>query len=316
MRRNRISEMLKGKAFYISLMAGAICVVAVAALCLDTTGVKNKGKNDQKLAQIEQSDNSSNKQPAADSSERTEGKKSGLTGERSEGSKSEPAGDKLAGNKPGQTGDTSAGKKSEPAGKKSANKKTELTVDKLTGKKTDRTGKKSTGKKSEQTDEKANAKKISSTEKIPVMKAGKDVQGMKFDEEKGLKWPVKGEVIMKFSGETPVYFKTLAQYKSNPAILIAAKEGVNVCAPCDGIVSDVGKDEEIGEYLELSIGDNYKIRLGQLENIQVKKGDNIEEGQLVASVSEPTKYYTLEETNVYMKMTNDGEAVDPLLYLR
>lgn len=148
------------------------------------------------------------------------------------------------------------------------------------------------------------------------MKAGKDVQGMKFDEEKGLKWPVKGEVIMKFSGETPVYFKTLAQYKSNPAILIAAKEGVNVCAPCDGIVSDVGKDEEIGEYLELSIGDNYKIRLGQLENIQVKKGDNIEEGQLIASVSEPTKYYTLEETNVYMKMINDGEAVDPLLYLR
>ncbi|MCI5849441.1 MAG: M23 family metallopeptidase [Lachnospiraceae bacterium] len=309
MRRNRISEMLKGKAFYISLMAGAICVVAVAALCLDTTGVKNKGKNDQKLAQIEQSDNSSNKQLAADSSERTEGKKSGLTGERSEGSKSELEGDKLAGNKPGQTGDTSVGKKS-------ANKKTELTVDKLTGKKTDRTGKKSTEKKSEQTDEKANAKKISSTEKIPVMKAGKDVQGMKFDEEKGLKWPVKGEVIMKFSGETPVYFKTLAQYKSNPAILIAAKEGVNVCAPCDGIVSDVGKDEEIGEYLELSIGDNYKIRLGQLENIQVKKGDNIEEGQLIASVSEPTKYYTLEETNVYMKMTNDGEAVDPLLYLR
>lgn len=309
MRRNRISEMLKGKAFYISLMAGAICVVAVAALCLDTTGVKNKGKNDQKLAQIEQSDNSSNKQLAADSSERTEGKKSGLTGERSEGSKSELDGDKLAGNKPGQTGDTSVGKKS-------ANKKTELTVDKLTGKKTDRTGKKSTEKKSEQTDEKANAKKISSTEKIPVMKAGKDVQGMKFDEEKGLKWPVKGEVIMKFSGETPVYFKTLAQYKSNPAILIAAKEGVNVCAPCDGIVSDVGKDEEIGEYLELSIGDNYKIRLGQLENIQVKKGDNIEEGQLIASVSEPTKYYTLEETNVYMKMTNDGEAVDPLLYLR
>lgn len=309
MRRNRISEMLKGKAFYISLMAGAICVVAVAALCLDTTGVKNKGKNDQKLAQIEQSDNSSNKQLAADSSERTEGKKSGLTGERSEGSKSELEGDKLAGNKPGQTGDTSVGKKS-------ANKKTELTVDKLTGKKTDRTGKKSTEKKSEQTDEKANAKKISSTEKIPVMKAGKDVQGMKFDEEKGLKWPVKGEVIMRFSGETPVYFKTLAQYKSNPAILIAAKEGVNVCAPCDGIVSDVGKDEEIGEYLELSIGDNYKISLGQLENIQVKKGDNIEEGQLIASVSEPTKYYTLEETNVYMKMTNDGEAVDPLLYLR
>lgn len=299
MRRNRISEMLKGKAFYISLMAGAICVVAVAALCLDTTGVKNKGKNDQKLAQIEQSDNSSNKQLAADSSERTEGKKSGLTGERSKGSKSESEGDKLAGNNPGQTGDTSVGKKSEPAGKK-----------------TDSTGKKSTGKKSEQTDEKANAEKISSTEKIPVMKAGKDVQGMKFDEEKGLKWPVKGEVIMKFSGETPVYFKTLAQYKSNPAILIAAKEGVNVCAPCDGIVSDVGKDEEIGEYLELSIGDNYKIRLGQLENIQVKKGDNIEEGQLIASVSEPTKYYTLEETNVYMKMTNDGEAVDPLLYLR
>jgi len=59
-----------------------------------------------------------------------------------------------------------------------------------------------------------------------------------FNEEKGLSWPVKGDVLMKFSQSNNIYFKTLAQYKSNPAIEISADEGTKVIASAAGTVTD------------------------------------------------------------------------------
>ena len=51
MKKKNMNECFKGKGFYISLMAGAICVVAIAAVTLDSFGLnKNmsgeKEKND------------------------------------------------------------------------------------------------------------------------------------------------------------------------------------------------------------------------------------------------------------------------------
>ena len=45
-----------------------------------------------------------------------------------------------------------------------------------------------------------------------------------------LSWPVEGEVILPFSMDRSVYFKTLAQYQYNPAMLIGAEEGTEVFA--------------------------------------------------------------------------------------
>ena len=42
---------MKTKGFYISLMAGAICIVAVAAICLNTFG-KNDIKENKRVIQM------------------------------------------------------------------------------------------------------------------------------------------------------------------------------------------------------------------------------------------------------------------------
>lgn len=137
-----------------------------------------------------------------------------------------------------------------------------------------------------------------------------------FNEEKGLLWPVKGDVIMKYSKSNNVYFKTLAQYKCNPAIEISAKEGSKVSASAAGTVTDISKSEETGTTVTTSIGNNYTVVYGQLKDVKVKKGQSIKEGDMIGKVASPTKYFTEEGSNLYFQVTQNNETVDPMLLLR
>ena len=136
-----------------------------------------------------------------------------------------------------------------------------------------------------------------------------------FNEEKGLTWPVKGDVLMKFSQSNNIYFKTLAQYKSNPAIEISADEGTKVIASAAGTVTEISKDDITETMITTDIGSNYKVTYGQLTNLKVKKGDEVKEGQLLGMVAAPTKYFSEEGSNLFFQVKENGKAVDPLLLL-
>ncbi len=45
-------------------------------------------------------------------------------------------------------------------------------------------------------------------------------------------------------------------------------------------------------------------------------GDSLKEGDLVGTVAEPTRYYSLEGPHLYLKMQKEKEPVNPMLYLR
>ena len=54
----------------------------------------------------------------------------------------------------------------------------------------------------------------------------------------------------------------------------------------------------------------------QLKNLNVKTGQKIDEGEIVGHIAKPTKYYTLEGSNLYFEVTENGKSVDPLLLLK
>lgn len=137
-----------------------------------------------------------------------------------------------------------------------------------------------------------------------------------FDEEVGLLWPVKGDILMEYSADQVVYFKTLAQYRTNPAVLIGAKEGDPVKASADGTVLDITTSEETGRTLTMMIGDDFTVTYGQLKEIAVEKGDEVAEGQVIGKVAAPTKYYSLEGTNLYYQVKEKDSPVNPLILLR
>lgn len=161
------------------------------------------------------------------------------------------------------------------------------------------------------------AKKAGSTQtKQPKQTAAQDKNEISFQEEKGLSWPVKGDVLMKFSDKNTIYFKTLAQYRSNPAIEISASAGTKVKASAAGKVTDISQDEETGTTVTMDIGGNYKVVYGQLKDLCVKEGQSVAAGDVIGKVATPTKYFTEEGDNLYFQVTQNDKAVDPLLLLQ
>jgi len=136
-----------------------------------------------------------------------------------------------------------------------------------------------------------------------------------FDDGTSMNWPVAGTVLLDYSMDATVYFPTLNQYKYNPALIISAEEGGQVVASAKGIVDSIEIDEETGTTLKLNLGNNYELTYGQLKEVTVSQGDTVEAGTLLGYVSEPTKYYSEEGSNLFFEMTKDGEPVDPFLYL-
>ena len=138
---------------------------------------------------------------------------------------------------------------------------------------------------------------------------------VQFSEDSSLDWPVAGNVLLDYSMNGSVFFPTLKVYKYNPALIIGADIGSPVAAAAKGIVDSVKVDEETGTTVAMNIGNGYELTYGQLKEVSVKEGDVVEDGGLIGYVSEPTKYYCEEGSNLYFKLTKDGAPVDPFLFL-
>ncbi len=137
-----------------------------------------------------------------------------------------------------------------------------------------------------------------------------------FGEEDNLVWPIVGDVLINYSMDKTIYFPTLDQYKYNPAIVIAATQGENISAAADGRVTSVSYDPGTGNTVVMELGNGYELTYGQLENITVSEGSYVHVGDGIGTVAAPTKYYSTEGTNVYFKLTKDGEPVNPLSKLQ
>lgn len=177
------------------------------------------------------------------------------------------------------------------------------------------------------------AEDVAAGEKLPEDAAEKEETGRKaqetdapaistamqptlsFGDTDTLVWPVVGNVLINYSMDKTVYFPTLDQYKYNPAIVIAANEGDMITAAAAGKVTSVFEDPQIGQAVTMDLGNGYEITYGQLKEILVSEGSYVSMGDMIASVAAPTKYYSIEGTNVYFKLTKDGNPVNPMTRL-
>lgn len=137
-----------------------------------------------------------------------------------------------------------------------------------------------------------------------------------FGADDTLNWPVEGSIILDYSMDATTYFPTLDQYKYNPAVIIQSEVGTDVCAAADGIVESITETEETGLTVTMDIGSGYKLVYGQLQNVNYSTGSYIEKGAVVGTVASPTKYYSVEGSNLYFEMLENGAPTDPVGYLK
>ncbi|KMZ54512.1 M23 family metallopeptidase [Dorea sp. D27] len=136
-----------------------------------------------------------------------------------------------------------------------------------------------------------------------------------FTEDSQLLWPVNGNILMNYSMDKTVYFSTLDQYKYNPALVISGAEGDQVISAAPGIIKSIDVSAETGTTVNVDIGNGYELFYGQLKEVPVKVGDYVEAKSVLGYISQPTKYYSVEGSNVYFEMRKDGQPVNPMEYL-
>lgn len=137
---------------------------------------------------------------------------------------------------------------------------------------------------------------------------------LNFTDASRMAWPVMGNVLLDYSMDTTIYFPTLEQYQVNPGVVIQAEVSQPVVAPANAKVVAVSADEELGNFLVLDLGNDYVATCGQLKEIQVVENEYLEAGQVMGYVAEPTKYYSVEGSNIYFQLEHQGTKVDPLDY--
>lgn len=138
---------------------------------------------------------------------------------------------------------------------------------------------------------------------------------LSFSDQSKILWPVNGDVILNYSMDKSIYFSTLNQYKYHPAIVISAPVGSEVHCAARGKVSKIYVNEETGTTVLMQLGKGYDAVYGQLKEVAVEEGDVVERGSLIGYVSEPTKYYTLEGSNLYFQLLKKSQPINPMDYM-
>jgi len=169
----------------------------------------------------------------------------------------------------------------------------------------------------EQTEEDASAEETETKEdeQEESQETAGESANVSFSAEDKLFWPVSGDVIMNYSMDQTTYFATLDQYKYNPALIISGAVNDQVMAAADGIVKSIDVLTETGTTVTIDMGNGYEAVYGQLKEVAVKSGDYVEAQTILGYVSEPTKYYSVEGTNLYFEIRKEGQSVNPLEYL-
>tara|TARA_R110001583_G_scaffold173287_1_gene327234 strand:+ start:77949 stop:78773 length:825 start_codon:yes stop_codon:yes gene_type:complete len=92
----------------------------------------------------------------------------------------------------------------------------------------------------------------------------------------------------------------------------AAKQGTEVIAVADGIVSFIGERNGYGELIELDHGNGYVTRYAHNEKITVKTGDRIKKGEPIALVGSTGRS---TGPHVHFEVLREGTKIDPYKFV-
>lgn len=125
--------------------------------------------------------------------------------------------------------------------------------------------------------------------------------------------PVAGSVTTAFSGDTPIYDKTMCDWRTHNGVDIAAAEGTPVKACASGTVTDVSVDDMYGQQITIDHGNGIKSRYANLSSqVNVKKGQEVKVGDTIGSIGETAQAEIAVTPHLHFEMTKNGKQVDPL----
>lgn len=303
MKKHSLAEFFKSKSFYALLCVGALAIIAITAVSLNQSSNQDQSKKnlvDLNEPQVADGDegNQANIQPG------TNNETSSTAAKNEDGTSQTEVAKSDSNNQ--VTNPVSNGSNLENDAEddpKSAAANPSATTDKTADSNSTQTAN-------------AAGTTASNTESTKDSEEVMNPETLYFDAEDGLLWPVTGNILMDYSVDRVIYDATLEQFRTNPAVVIDAEAGTKVVSAAKGVITSIKKEDETGLTVTQSIGNGYSLVYGQLKGVKAKKGDVLEAGEVLGLVAEPSKYYTVEGSNLYFQVIKDKETVNPMLLFK
>lgn len=125
------------------------------------------------------------------------------------------------------------------------------------------------------------------------------------------------EVIREYSEKEPSYSKTLDLWEVHRGIDVSADEGYEVKSLLDGKVVNVFKDDKHGISVKVESTDNAVVIYSNLdEKTNVKKGQEVTEGQVLGTVGNTTSVESEDGIHVHVEAFNGEESIDPMTLIK
>ncbi|MDR3271467.1 MAG: M23 family metallopeptidase [Peptococcaceae bacterium] len=118
--------------------------------------------------------------------------------------------------------------------------------------------------------------------------------------------PVSGQVMAPFGAADPVTQSKHAGIDVNSAL------GVKVVAPYSGVVRAVAQDAQLGNTVQLDLGDGWTCLLGNLGDVYVVEKQRVLQGEFIGSVGLSA---ALKKPWLHLELRCNQQPVDPMPYL-
>lgn len=125
-------------------------------------------------------------------------------------------------------------------------------------------------------------------------------------------YPTSKDIIKGYSGDTPVFSKTLNDWRVHNGIDLAAKQGSKIKAITNGKVADIFNDELLGTTMVIEHDGGFiAFYSGLGETTLVNAGDTVESGQEIASINDiPCE--AADGYHLHLSIKKDDKFIDPV----
>lgn len=175
---------------------------------------------------------------------------------------------------------------------------------------------KSEGRKNETTEKNDTTKNESTKENTSIEGVTNNEQVEKTKDPTFLN-PVDGEKIKDYSSDNLVYSATLDEWTTHLGIDYKSEKTDIVKASADGKIKSIKNDPRYGLTVVIEHANGFESVYSNLLTAEfITVGEEVKQGQTIATVGNTARFEIADETHLHFEIKQNGENVDPNIYLK
>ena len=129
--------------------------------------------------------------------------------------------------------------------------------------------------------------------------------------------PVDGEKIKDYSSDNLVYSVTLDEWTTHLGIDYKSEKTDIVKASADGKIKSIKNDPRYGLTVVIEHTNGFESVYSNLLTAEfITVGEEVKQGQTIATVGNTARFEIADETHLHFEIKQNGENVDPNIYLK